>query len=193
MTSASAIVARYAKVYGPDLKLLDSRIDGARLLWAIAGAESDFGEYALPRHEPAYCSGHRYDIPALTKRWGCAAHCSYGPWQMMFPRLVDFCSAPQSPHLYVVEAHQADSHFLGMTVIAAGAAVRMLNQEILGRQQARTIQEIAKAWNHGNWRDQFDDSAYVDRAVKFYSTPFPEPEPPAMPAQGDTHVSAQGS
>jgi hypothetical protein len=60
-------------------------LDKVRLLWAIAGVESSFGFNCNPRHEQGYCFGGRYLDPARTREWGCLAHCSYGPWQVMFP------------------------------------------------------------------------------------------------------------
>lgn len=59
-------------------------LDKVRLLWGIAGVESSFGFNCNPRHEAGYCYGGKYFNPALTGEWGCLAHCSYGPWQVMF-------------------------------------------------------------------------------------------------------------
>jgi hypothetical protein len=60
-------------------------LDRTKLLWAIAGVESSFGLNSVPRHEPGYCYGGRYFDRERTHEWGCLAHCSYGPWQVMFP------------------------------------------------------------------------------------------------------------
>lgn len=58
--------------------------DRARLLWAFAGVESTFGLHSNPRHEASYCyGGPHFDVVA-TEEWGCLAHCSFGPWQVMF-------------------------------------------------------------------------------------------------------------
>lgn len=62
-----------------------SKLSPAKLLWAIAGVESSFGERSNPRHESGYCYGGRYYDAELSAAWGCLAHCSYGPWQVMFP------------------------------------------------------------------------------------------------------------
>jgi hypothetical protein len=59
-------------------------LDKTKLLWAIAGVESSFGLNSTPRHEPGYCFGGRYFDRERTHDWGCLAHCSYGPWQVMF-------------------------------------------------------------------------------------------------------------
>jgi hypothetical protein len=67
-------------------------VDPVKLLWAIAGVESMSGDYSNPRHEQGYCYGGRYFDPLVTSDIGCLAHCSYGPWQVMyanFPKLTD--------------------------------------------------------------------------------------------------------
>jgi hypothetical protein len=59
-------------------------LDRTKLLWAIAGVESSFGLHCYPRHEPGYCFGGKYFDRERSEEWGCLAHCSYGPWQVMF-------------------------------------------------------------------------------------------------------------
>lgn len=176
------IIAKLCLTYGPKLRVgqLAAPLDGARVLWALAGCESDFGVNGLPRHEPGYCYGHTYDVPALSRRWGCAAHCSYGPWQMMFPHLDDLLPSPlRDPSLLIFPAGCADSAFEARADYLCAAAVEFLNAEIFGRQKAATLAQVAKAWNHGNWRDSYDDSAYIGRAHKFYTTPYPTEVPSA--------------
>ena len=63
-----------------------AHIDGPRLLWAMSGNESTFGHHCTPRHEPAYCTGiysRVSTVVALTEKYQHAAHCSYGPWQIL--------------------------------------------------------------------------------------------------------------
>jgi len=59
-------------------------LDKVRLLWGLAGVESSFGLNCNPRHEQGYCYGGRYFNPVASRTWGCLAHCSFGPWQVMF-------------------------------------------------------------------------------------------------------------
>lgn len=59
-------------------------LDKVKLLWGICGVESSFGLNCNPRHEQGYCFGGRYFNPVATSAWGCLAHCSFGPWQVMF-------------------------------------------------------------------------------------------------------------
>ena len=174
--TAPEVIAGICRDFGPQLTLpAGSPLVPDRVLWALAGCESDFGMYALPRHEPAYCYGHRYDVPSLSKRYGCLAHCSYGPWQMMYPHLVTY-GGPENPADFVFVAQPgdvSDQQFDARARRCAKIAVAMLNAEIFGRQRAMTLAEVAKAWNHGVWADDFDDDDYVNRARKFYAEPYP--------------------
>ena len=61
-----------------------SPLDKVKLLWGISGVESSFGLNSNPRHEPGYCYGGRYFDADRSHAWGCLAHCSFGPWQVMF-------------------------------------------------------------------------------------------------------------
>ncbi len=180
--TARQIIATLCRRYGSRLHVLPL-LDGARVLWALAGCESDFGAAALPRHEEGYCYGHRYDVKALSRAWGCAAHCSYGPWQMMYSHLEDYLPSPlRTPVGLVYQPGDVSAKMRTANDYLCAAAVRFLNDEILGRQRATTMAQIAKAWNHGNWADDYDDSAYVNRALKFYDTPYPQSEDtPAAP------------
>lgn len=183
------VIANICRAHGPSVNVPQG-LDGARVLWALAGCESDFGAYPLPRHEPAYCYGGRCEIKTLSRVWGCAAHASYGPWQMMFCHLNDVLASPlRDPALLIFASGSAGPDFDAIADSLCAAAVEFLNSEILGRQQATTLAEIAKAWNHGNWRDQFDDSEYTDRAAKFYAYPFPDVPAPGPTTEG-THAPA---
>lgn len=62
-----------------------AKVDPVKLLWAIAGVESSFGLDSAPRHESGYCYSGRYFDPKATADIGCLAHCSFGPWQVMYP------------------------------------------------------------------------------------------------------------
>lgn len=68
------------------------------LLRAICQNESTGGvKWDVPLHEASYCYGGPYykgdgaggrtgddDLRRLTQRYGCFAHMSYGPWQVLF-------------------------------------------------------------------------------------------------------------
>lgn len=89
MKVAPEIIAALCRKHAPDLltpvNWQGTALDKVRLLWGIAGVESSFGMNCNPRHEPGYCYGGHYLDRAASQAWGCLAHCSYGPWQVMFP------------------------------------------------------------------------------------------------------------
>lgn len=66
------------------LKWTGTPLGKVNLLWGIAGVESSFGLNSSPRHEQGYCLAGRYFNPPVTRVWGCLAHCSFGPWQVLF-------------------------------------------------------------------------------------------------------------
>ena len=55
-------VADQCRISGPDLAGLPRGVDGAQLLWAMAGNESSFGVNCTPRHEPAFDVGVEKDL-----------------------------------------------------------------------------------------------------------------------------------
>jgi hypothetical protein len=88
MKVAPEIIAALCRKHAPDIfapvDWQGTPLDKVRLLWGIAGVESSFGLNCNPRHEQGYCFGGRYLDTDRTREWGCLAHCSYGPWQVMF-------------------------------------------------------------------------------------------------------------
>ena len=62
-----------------------STIDAVQMLWAFAGKESSLGANCIPRHEAGYCTD-RYSegLRTATEHYGHAAHCSFGPWQLLW-------------------------------------------------------------------------------------------------------------
>jgi hypothetical protein len=88
MKVAPEIIAALCRKHAPDLftpaNWQGTPLDKVRLLWGIAGVESSFGLNCNPRHEQGYCYGGRYLDTERTREWGCLAHCSYGPWQVMY-------------------------------------------------------------------------------------------------------------
>lgn len=150
----SNVLAQLCKTYGPQLNVPPS-LNGAQLLWALSGNESSFGSNCNPRHEPGYCPiMHGHYAPAiatLTRDFGCLAHCSYGPWQIMA------CNASGFTPLDLLDPDKA-----------AHATVNFLNREILGRQKATTLEQIADAYNSGNWSDANVPTAYIEKFVASY-------------------------
>jgi hypothetical protein len=144
-------IAAVCRKYGSWL-WLPKGIDGSRVLWAMSGNESSFGEHCTPRHEGAYCTGiysHAPEVVALTAKYGHGAHSSYGPWQIL---LVN-CTAPVAPE------DMADLNR------AALETVKFINRRILHEQKASTIEEIAAAWNSGTFHHPNGLSEGVARYV----------------------------
>ena len=126
--------------------------DGTALLRAIADVESSYGANSTPRHESAYCRGGRYHRDVLTKLHGCAAHCSYGPWQVMYPTAVElgFEGTP-------AELANPETNCL--------YAVRYLNARAAG---AETIEHVARAYNGGNIHATAVPYSYLAKLLTAY-------------------------
>jgi hypothetical protein len=143
-------IADICRIYGPQLTNLPSGIDGAQLLWAIAGNESSFGENCAPRHEPAFDVGGVYGNGAVMKsllaQYGSAAASSYGPWQILFCN----CPAGYQP----LDMGDLDK--------AAHATVRYLNQ-LIARWTCTGLSDVGECWNAGH--PMLNPSAGVARYV----------------------------
>lgn len=144
-----------ACIAGGTLLHTPSGIDAAQLLWALAGNESSFGANCIPRHEAAYCTGkYSAGLKVATQTYGHAAHCSYGPWQLLWVNT----NKMQSP-----EKTFADLRLCMLNTVA------FLNSEIFGRQHAMTVQEVGDAYNTGNFRDKNIPTTYNDELESHYN------------------------
>ena len=130
-----------------------SSVDFEALLWAIGGVESSFGRNNVPRHEAAYHRGGRYFDRKLDRKFGCHAHCSYGPWQVMYPNVVTI--KPADPRLMLDPLHA-----LPITV--------GWMQYVVGRG-AVTVRDIADAWNSGSHRDSIVPIRYIRKVERLYA------------------------
>ncbi len=128
-------------------------VNGEALLWAIGGAESSFGRNNVPRHEAAYCRRGRYFDPKLDRKFGCHAHCSYGPWQLMYANVVTI--KPIDPELMLDPLH------------ALPITVEWLRRVI--KRGAVTVRDIADAWNSGSHRDSIVPVRYINRVTALYN------------------------
>ncbi|HEV7521304.1 MAG TPA: hypothetical protein VGP89_09410 [Candidatus Angelobacter sp.] len=152
------IIAALCRQYGTLLKV-PVCINGPGLLWALAGNESSFGASCAPRHELGYCYGHKYFDASYTHEWGCLAHCSFSPWQIMATNAKGF-----SPLELLTDPEKA-----------VQATVGFLNRQILGAEKAVTLSEIADAYNSGNWRDANVPQEYIDKLLKNFGIAMPAP------------------
>ena len=113
-----------------------SPLDKMKLLWGLSGVESSFGANCTPRHEAGYCHGGRYFDQDRSRQWGCLAHCSFGPWQVMYANF----PASVSPVSLVWES---DGRVAAQ--LCRNAAIDLLNR-IIGRG-AKSLGEIVIGYN----------------------------------------------
>lgn len=149
-------VADACRQWGPAVRAGSLGIDGVRLLWALSGNESSYGLNCGPRHEPVYCTG-RYSaapqIVALTAKYAHNAHCSFGPWQMMLANFTGLYSLSD----------------FGRVGFCAMQAASFINTRILMHGKATTIEQIADAYNTGDWRDSNVPEKYIADCVRNYN------------------------
>lgn len=152
-------IATACRSYGSQITGLPDGVDGEHLLWALSGNESSFGANCAPRHEPAYDVGGRYANAALLARFGHAAACSYGPWQIMF------VNCP--PNFIPEDMDNLDK--------AAAATILFLNRQ-LTRFRPSTLELIGSIWNGGNplALSSVRVQHYADELVRNYAVPLLE-------------------
>lgn len=157
MPFTKAQIVEQCKETGPYIAPLPEGIDGAQLFWAISGVESSFGANVTPRHEPAFDTGGIYGknppMPDLIARFGSAAACSYGPWQVML------CNAPAGTTPYMFND----------LFTAANATLYFLNT-LLRHWKPKTLDEIGECWNTGHITP---DPNYTSKLRTAYATIMP--------------------
>lgn len=149
-------IASACQSYGSQVGPLPANLNGAQLLWALAGNESSFGANCTPRHEPAYDEGGRYADAELLAQFGSAAAYSYGPWQIMFVN----CPRNYSP---------SDMYDLDKATVAT---VLFLNRQI-NRFRPVTLRYLGAIWNGGNpgALELPDVQIYADKLERNYTVP----------------------
>lgn len=183
-------IARLCRAWGGML-WLPAGINGPTLLWALAGNESSFGANCAPRHEHAYDVGGAYaknpEQAALLEKYGSAAACSYGPWQIL---LVNVQPAPKTGQPAVGPEDMARPDFCAMKT------VQFLNRRILEPQKPTTVEEIAEAWNSGKWRWQDVPpgvETYAADCRKYYDAAATEMPPAAVAAPSAPVAQSSGT
>jgi hypothetical protein len=131
-------------------------INGFALLWAIGGVESSFGVRAVPKYEEAFDWGGRYAEPELLKEHGSLAACSLGPWQVMFSNVHSVTKGEVKPlHMYEPPT--------------ALIVTCMFMQERVIDKGAKTVEEIADAWNSGTHKDGIVPYEYIRKVKAIYN------------------------
>ena len=132
-----------------------SGIDTEALLRALGKVESSSGRNNVTRHENSYCRGGKYFNRTLYRKFGCDAHCSYGPWQIMYANVSQITSGEISP----MEMHDPQ--------VALMVTVEWLNRKVIARG-ADTVTKIADAWNSGSHRDNIVPIKYIAKLLRAY-------------------------
>lgn len=133
-------------------------LNGAKLLYALAGQESSYGANCGPRFEPAYWDGsasRTQEQSELNAKYGRIAAMSYGPWQVMYAN---------AANLGTPDAIDTDID------LAADAAVAFLNSYVIGHWKTRNLQEIARVYNSGNLTETMTMGVmrYIENVSRYY-------------------------
>jgi hypothetical protein len=159
------------KQYGSFVQNLPASLDGARLLWAITGNESNFGRSVNARHEAEYCPQKHIHSDGVTvslragrhsmglarqidlyREFGCLACCSYTPWQIMAVNAIGY-----TPIELLLDLEKG-----------ASAVIGHMSRCFAGKEAGLCIEEIAKIWNGSGV-----SIAYTDELKKNYAAGIP--------------------
>lgn len=138
-------------------------VNGAVLLWALAGIESDYGRLSdFARHETAYMPGgtyyrHSTQLRALWERYGVLAACSLGPFQIMLPTAVEM-------------GYDGPPHGLLEPFTAAEIAARLILKRHVRQRGAKLLAEVFDAYNSGTHRDAIVPEKYIKKGLAAYRT-----------------------
>lgn len=153
MNFPKADVLAACDAYGRQLQV-DSGLDGRGVMAAIASNESSLGADCGPRHEPAYDIGGSLASgkgqAMLLAKFGRAAACSYGPWQMMFDNF----------------QHEDPETLETSLPICSQEFVHWFNAYVIHTRGAKTLAEIGEVWNLGHIGP---DPAYVAKLEAAYT------------------------
>lgn len=136
----------------------DTSLDKTKLLWGLCGVESSFGLNCNPRHEIGYCYSGKYFNPVHSAQWGCLAHCSFGPWQVMYANF----PAGVSPLSLVW-----DDDGRVAADLCVRAAIGVLNRAIA--RGAQGFADLVVAYN-----GPANEESYAARLMDDYNHPMPE-------------------
>lgn len=153
-------VIKAANKWAPGLHLEDNAvIDPVKVLLAVAEVETSGGiRWKASKHETAYCYGgkyHNHQLAGLSSVWGCCAHCSWGPWQIMYITAVE-------------HGFYGDPVLLRDPEISAPYVVAVMNRRVFDPLIGETISSVFDAWNSGNAKDQNVPLDYIAKATAAY-------------------------
>lgn len=157
MTPLDSLIAQYAS----QLHIDRSRLSPEAILKAIAHMETSYGERGLATlHENAYCYHGTYyhASPSLQKesyKWGCQAHCSYGPWQILYITAWEF-------------GFRDDPTLLREGTHSLPYVINVLNKRVADKLSDERPEDFFDAWNSGNPRDHIVPAEYIAKAMSIY-------------------------
>lgn len=152
------MIKQLIEEYAPLLKT-PRDIDSNAVLWAVYRSEKYNKHNLAPRMEPAYAEGGRYyerseRVRELHTLWGNWAACSFSNFQILF--IVADELGYTGPPL----ALDKDS-------VAIPYVVRYLNRRVFQRK-AKTIEQIADAYNSGTHLDDNVPQRYINKFKRYY-------------------------
>ena len=129
------------------------------LLWAIYKCERYVEHAKFPRFEPAYApDGIYFKNSELVRReyakWGNWACCSYSDFQIMYITAVEL-------------GYDGPPLALDRDVMALPWVVKYLNDRAFARG-AKTVEEVADAYNSGTHRNHYKPLEYIAKCRKYY-------------------------
>lgn len=140
-------------------------INAIALLRALAAQEtSDPTRWAASKHERSYCHGgiyHGEDMRPYEWRYGCAVHCSWGPWQIMFPTAA-------------MRGYDGDPVGLRDPMISGDFVVRQLNARLFDHNADAVLEQVWRTWNGGNPKAE-PIPGYIFAATNLYNHFFANP------------------
>jgi|SRR5262245_33123208 len=161
MNDIAPVIDSAINHWAPQLHVGSSSVIPWAALKAIAHVETNYGARGLATlHEPAYCYGGLYykgsaDLQRLSVTFGCLAHQSYGPWQLLFMTAYEL-------------GYRGDPVILREPNVCAEYAVKLLNVRTLDKIIEATVEDVFDAWNSGHARDRFIPAEYIKKAKGYY-------------------------
>jgi len=158
------MIEKLIRQHAQDLRVAEG-INAEAILWAIYRCEKYTATNQEPRFEPAYApGGHYYNhstpVQELYTKWGNWAACSYSNFQILFVTAVEL-GYPGPP--------------LGLDrdEVALPYVVKLLNVRIFDRPGNETVEQVADAYNSGNFKDTNVPEAYIRKFVEAYNKALP--------------------
>lgn len=138
-----------------------STVDPEKLLLALAEVESQFGQWCVPRFEPAFNWRGPYAVAENLRSWGSDAACSWGPWQVMFATAQRFLPEIEPRELNIPETN----------LFAACAYLRDIFRRMREKGQdpsRHDLDEILDSYNSGNHLDRYVPEEYIKKGRAAY-------------------------